>query len=177
MSRHPSRSLVSTVATGSDNQRGFCLGLKVRLLALPRAIFAVSSSSVLTTTLLSLDISPVQYPHCLVLFRLVYVLACASTNPSAFDTASFAYPPPLRSSRCVLAEFMLENHPLPLPAASSPRDKAIKCTLRLPAALLMAIHGVLSARRRRYAPVAPLRWPDVFGEYAIPRRIEPSRGK
>lgn len=89
MSRHPSRSLVSTVATGSDNQQGFCLGLKVCLLALPcatRHLLSFSSSTLSTTTTL-----PGYFPGPIsALFRLVYVFTCALTKPSAFNTTSFS---------------------------------------------------------------------------------------
>lgn len=96
------------------------------------------------------NISPVQYPHCLVSFRLVYVLTCAP-RPTTLHHSTPPLSPSLSSSVLpqALAEFMLENHPL-CPLSSSdlrPRDKAIKRTLRLTVALTMAVHGVVTGRR------------------------------
>lgn len=159
MSRYPSRSLVSIVATGSDNQRRrFCLNMEVCLLAFPHAIPPSSPFYRQLYPILCLEyfpgpisalsrlVSPCLRPH-----------VCASANyPSPFNTTSLS----LSSSVLprALAEFMLENHLL-CPLSSSdlrPRDKAIKRTLRLTVALTMAIHGVVTGRRAWLSTVSIL---------------------
>lgn len=96
MSRYPSRSLVSIVATGSDNQRRrFCLNMEVCLLAFPHAIPPSSPFYRQLYPILCLEyfpgpisalsrlVSPCLRPH-----------VCASANyPSPFNTTSLSLPP------------------------------------------------------------------------------------
>lgn len=97
------------------------------------AIFIAVFSRYRQLVLLCFHISPVQYPHCLVPSRLSLHVCLNSSRefrppllrpPAALPTA-------LLLSRLLL-EFAPENQPPPLPTNGSlPRDKAIKCTLRL----------------------------------------------
>ena len=136
MSRHPSRSLVSIVATGSDNQRGFCHGLKVCLLALPRVIrhpLGLSSLSLSTTTPYLAWIFPRSNIRVLSSCLRLHVCEDSTRIPSASNTTSFARPPSSKWSLVVSAESLCSKIIVrPFAKGSSSWDKAIKCTLRLP---------------------------------------------
>lgn len=116
MSRYPSRSLVSIVATGSDNQRRFCLNVEVCLLAFPHAIPPSSPFyRQLYPTLcleyfpgpisaLSRLVSPCLRPH-----------VCASANyPSPFNTTSLSLPFFLRLTPSVSRVYARKSSSLPL---------------------------------------------------------------